>query len=271
MKSTCTLAVAVLLLLLAVTPAWPQMETVRHQRAAAELRKLGAKVVTYPNQPQRRVEVNFKGQLRHGGEGLKHLKDLDNLYCLWLAERGVTDKDLQHLSGLNQLRRLSLRYTRIGDQGLEHLKGLTRLYELSIGSTLITDAGLVHLEALTDLKHLYLDDTLVSDAGLARLQKLPRLQSLWLSWTPVTDAGLVHLKNLKNLKWLTLHDTAITDAETYVSSTFRPLGRLTEDRDFTGIREYDPQDALHGGGFPGTIGPQESVYFPFFYCDIDPF
>ena len=89
-------------------------------------------------------------------EGLVHLKEIENLIWLNLANTKITDAGLKHLSGLTGLTKLHLEKTQVGDAGLAHLKGLDKLEYLNLYGTQVSDAGLDHLKALSSLKKLYL-------------------------------------------------------------------------------------------------------------------
>ena len=99
-----------------------------------------------------------------------HLKDLNGLRLLDLANTEITDAGLVHLKGLKQLQWLDLRYTRITDAGLAHLKELDNLQWLLLGGTQVTDAGVVHLKELKGIRALDLYGTKVTPEGVEKLR-----------------------------------------------------------------------------------------------------
>lgn len=102
-------------------------------------------------------------------EGLVHLKDIDNVIWLNLANTKITDDGLKHLSGMKTLKRLHLEKTQVGDAGLVHLKDLTDLEYLNLYGTQVSDAGLEHLKSLTKLEKLYLWQSKVTKEAAAKL------------------------------------------------------------------------------------------------------
>jgi hypothetical protein len=84
-------------------------------------------------------------------EGLKELKDLKNLTCLYMNGTKVTGV------------------------GFKELKALNNLTTLCIGDTPLTDEGLKELKNFKNLKFLFLSDTKVTNAGVKELQEaLPK-------------------------------------------------------------------------------------------------
>ena len=102
-------------------------------------------------------------------EGLVHLKDVENLVWLNLANTKISDEGLKHLASIKSLKRLHLEKTQIGDAGLAHLKDLAELEYLNLYGTQVSDAGLEHLKSLAKLQKLYLWQSKATKEGAAAL------------------------------------------------------------------------------------------------------
>jgi RNA polymerase sigma factor (sigma-70 family) len=144
-------------------------------------------------------------------EGLKQLKNLNNLHTLDLTLTKITDAGLKELKDLKGLTSLGIGRTEITDTGLAELKNLNKLSSLDLFGTQVTDAGLKELNELKSLTTLNLRFTQVTDAGLKELKGLKNLKSLDLPDTKVTGTGLKELKSFSNLTWLCLMRTNVTD------------------------------------------------------------
>ena len=101
--------------------------------------------------------------------GLTHLKEIDSLIWLNLANTKITDAGLEQLADIKSLKRLHLEKTQIGDAGLAHLKKLENLEYLNLYGTNVSDAGLEHLKSLDKLEKLYLWQSKVTSEGAAKL------------------------------------------------------------------------------------------------------
>jgi Leucine-rich repeat (LRR) protein len=119
------------------------------EQAAANIMKLGGKVVFGETQGVTKVDLN---------------------------STSATDADLVLLKAFTNLEALDLGKTKITDAGLEHCQGLTKLRSLNLAFTKVTDTGLVSLKGLTNLQTVYLQFTDVTDKGVEELKKaLPKL------------------------------------------------------------------------------------------------
>jgi hypothetical protein len=144
-------------------------------------------------------------------DGLRNIRNLDNVHLLALDGSLVTDTGMAHLAGLETLEILDLSDTAVTNAGLAHLKGLTRLRVVYLTGLRITSAGLAQLKQMKNLEALDLARTQITDAGLAHLQGLARLKRLDLTGLAVTDAGIASLRGLTGLERLVLSDTKLTD------------------------------------------------------------
>jgi hypothetical protein len=144
--------------------------------------------------------------------GMAHLRGLETLEILDLSDTAVTDAGLAHLNGLAGLRVVYLTGVRITNAGLAQLKEMKNLETLNLARTQVTDAGLIHLAGLKRLKRLDLTGLAATDMGLASLRGLIGLERLVLSDTKVTDAGLRHLHGLTKLRRLDLFGVEVTAA-----------------------------------------------------------
>ena len=101
----------------------PKADKPPAQTAAADpvaaLKKLGAKIER--NEQGEVVEVSLMNR-KLTDAGLAHLKGLNNLTGLLLADTKVTDAGLAHLKGLTKLKRLGLWDTKVTDAGKKKLK-----------------------------------------------------------------------------------------------------------------------------------------------------
>lgn len=139
--------------------------------AVAEIEKLGGVVRQIAqNVDDKEVAFHLSGK-ELTDEGLVHLKDIDGLIWLNLANTKISDDGLKHLAELKSLKRLHLEKTSIGDAGLAHLKDLTELEYLNLYGTQVSDAGLDHLASLNKLEKLYLWQSQATVAGVAKLAK----------------------------------------------------------------------------------------------------
>jgi hypothetical protein len=135
-----------------------------------------------------------------------------HLRRLILEHTPLSDAGLAHLKTVNDLQTLRVANTRVGDAGLSHLQSLPNLVTLDLSNTLVTNAGLACLSAWSSLQVLLLAGTFVTDAGLVHLKPLTHLTALDLSRTAISDAGLDALQPLALLEDLGLADTSITAA-----------------------------------------------------------
>jgi hypothetical protein len=159
---------------------------------AAEIEKIGGKVVWSPSGPQ----WLYLATGDHGTEIFDVITTVD-LYDgnNPLKGRGgrnerVTDQWLQRLSGLTTLRRLDLSNCAIHGDGLQHIAALTGLRELNLTLTPMTDEGLPHLAGLTELRKLGLASTQCNGTGFVHLKSLRNLEDVNFHFTPLNDAGL---------------------------------------------------------------------------------
>ena len=215
----------------------------RRQRALAEIRRLGAAVLTQADGTVLlRVGNGWKGaeadlarlkelqkfdslsleQSSLGDTALPYLKDLTDLKRLYLGNSRVTGSGLSHLKDLPNLIYLSLLDLKIEGSALKHVAEMPRLEYLGLDGTPVTDADLPQLKKLTSLKRLWLDRTNVTDAGLAYLQELKGLERLDLVSTRIDGSGLAELKDLGNLNSLSLKGIKLSDAGA------RALAHLTQ-------------------------------------------
>jgi len=182
--------------------------------------------------------------------GVEQLAGIPNLKSLHLDfATHVTDSGAKHLRGLQKLERLDLAESPITDEGLRYLGTLPSLKRLFLSRTRITNAGLHHLKELNNLEELYISSSATFNIdGLTSLAKLPNLKGPWLSpiaftdselakvssskqWTTIglprknfTDAGMKYLGEMVGLERLSLNDSKITDTGMV---NVRGLHRLT--------------------------------------------
>ena len=180
-----TLFVAVFLLTLPLS--WLRFERCREQRAIVEIEALGGSVVYYyppsdwrdsKHLPEPLRDFLFSGVYQAGffpqtidDNGLRHLRVLDDLRILTVADNRITDAGARHLRGLTELIYLCLSGTEIGDTGLEHLREMANLTNLQLARTAVTDAGLEHLSGLTNLNSVDLNGTQVTAKGVEKLRE----------------------------------------------------------------------------------------------------
>lgn len=126
--------------------------------------------------------------------GLAHIKDLPNVWQVYLQDVQITDAGVRHVGQLSKLRALWLRGTEVTDAGLVHLKGLKNLSNLGLADTGVTDDGLAILSGFGSLTHLELDRTQVTDEGLEHLSEMKQLIRVYLRGTRVTPEGVGRLK-----------------------------------------------------------------------------
>ncbi|PIY44362.1 MAG: hypothetical protein COZ05_08330, partial [Armatimonadetes bacterium CG_4_10_14_3_um_filter_59_10] len=80
-------------------------------------------------------------------EGLAHLKEMDRLTHLQLAETGITDEGLAHIPAMRSIVRLNLAKTAITDACLKHLAMVRGLQEVDLSGTNVTSEGYASLQA----------------------------------------------------------------------------------------------------------------------------
>ncbi len=139
--------------------------------AVAEIEKLGGTVRQIAqNTEQKETNFHLSGK-DLTDDGLHHIKEVEKLVWLNLANTKITDDGLGHLAGIKTLTRLHLEKTNVGDAGLAHLANLENLEYLNLYGTQVSDEGLHHLKGLTNLKKLYLWQSKVTPEGVAKLQE----------------------------------------------------------------------------------------------------
>lgn len=104
-------------------------------------------------------------------------KDLDlllplkkQLVWLKLSSKKITDEGLKTIRQLNNLTRLQLDNTLITDKGLISLQSLTSLQYLNLVATKITAQGVVELKGLPKLQSVYLYKTNITGAEWTQLK-----------------------------------------------------------------------------------------------------
>lgn len=152
---------------------------------------LAVVVETFPK--LKKLRVSKLSQVT--GEGLSHVKKLDQLIDLDLSENSALfDDGMTHLSGMTKLKRLNLWRVPLTDVGVADLAPLTNLEWLNLDNTQLSDAGLDHLAGMDKLTFLHLGSTYVTDAGLSKLAGLKSLKDLKLTRTAVTEDGVAELQ-----------------------------------------------------------------------------
>ena len=73
--------------------------------------------------------------------GVRHLRQLPDLWTVGLDNTAITDDGLKHLAGLSELRVLSLDNTNVTGAGLKDLSAVTKLDCLNLSHTKVTDAA----------------------------------------------------------------------------------------------------------------------------------
>ena len=137
--------------------------------AIAEIEKLGGVVRQIAQDVDDKEAAFHLSGKELTDEGLVHLKEIDNLIWLNLANTKISDAGLKHISEIKSLKRLHLEKTQVGDEGLAHLKELSELEYLNLYSTQVSDAGLDHLKSLTNLRKLFLWESKATKDGAAKL------------------------------------------------------------------------------------------------------
>jgi hypothetical protein len=184
----CTIFLTIGTFLLASSVCRSQEIKPEHERAFAEIKKLGGVTLFEyeealgPKVLLRHVEYKPLPQPFPGATDPKLIARHDmpansKLSAIHLSFCRFKDDDLVHLKSLTELPQLDLSYTKVTDAGLMYLKTLTKLRELDLSYTKVTDKGLEHLKVLTNLRKIDLAFTKVTDAGLKELQQaLPKLE-----------------------------------------------------------------------------------------------
>jgi Leucine-rich repeat (LRR) protein len=142
--------------------------------------------------------------------GLAYLGQLPNVRSLSLAGTSITDDGLAHLANLDTLQSLDLRYTDVTGDGIRHLASLRSLEKLVLRGNDVRDRDLAHLHELANLKSLDLSGTMITDIGLEELSALQTLAELDISGTQVTNDGFVQLKECQSLEEVKYHDTYVS-------------------------------------------------------------
>jgi hypothetical protein len=119
-----------------------------------------------------------------------HLKYMDYLRALNLADLKIRGGCLDNLVGMRMLDELNLTNTQVQDVGLGSLKGLP-ISSLFLGNTKITDVGLREVCNVQSLEEIELNNNAgITDQGIQFLANLPALRSVDLSYTSITENTL---------------------------------------------------------------------------------
>ena len=161
---------------------------------------------------ERKFGVLALDRTRVTDAGLAQLKDLSDLYWLWVADTRVTDAGLACIQNCKEMRYLVLSRTKITDSGLAHLKNLTNLIQFFLDGCDVSDAGLAHFQALENVTGLNLANTRATDMGLAYFKNCKKTRLLDLENTQVSDVGLAVIKDFIDLETLNLKKTKVTRA-----------------------------------------------------------
>jgi len=138
--------------------------------AIAEIAKLGGVVRQIAQDVDDKEAAFHLSGKELTDDGLAHLKEIDNLIWLNLANTKISDAGLKHIAEIKSLKRLHLEKTQIGDEGLAQLKNLSELEYLNLYGTQVSDAGLDHLKSLSKLEKLFLWESNATKAGAAKLK-----------------------------------------------------------------------------------------------------
>jgi len=194
-------------------------------------KNIGKAVSLLPTLPNCRSIVSYWATITD--DELETIGKLRNLEILKLSDpftgrsSEITDEGLRHLRHLNQLRNLSLANTRITNNGLIHLRNLRRLEEIDISQTKIGSEGIFHLLDLATLKTLDLSNTAIDDAGLVHIGKLRQLESLAITGTQVSGIEFANLQRLEKLVDFELDSTLVTDLTCHKIAGLQHLTRLS--------------------------------------------
>lgn len=140
---------------------------------------------------------------------MEHLRALQRLEDIDLAQTAIDGRGLSDLSACVRLTRIGLQGTSITDSSLAHLASLPRLRDVNLAFTGITDAALTSVGRITLLRRLDLNGTHISGTGLACLQHLPFLQSLDLDGIPLTDHDLMQVVGPASLQRLVMGNACV--------------------------------------------------------------
>lgn len=133
------------------TATLAQLDSLRQERALAQLERLGAKVSVTSTQIGVQIVQNM--QVVEIGEG-------------WQGE----EKDLRWLRWLQEVDQIVFRRVKINEQALANVVGLKRLKVLEVKYVPLTDAALEHLKELKSVLAIRLYGTAVSKEGAEKLQ-----------------------------------------------------------------------------------------------------
>ena len=142
---------------------------------------------------------------------LKRLIGLGRLRVLMLDNGRVTNDGMKSLRNLENLEHLKLRDSCIGDEGVEHLMALKNLRVINLPQATFSDESLVNLAELTKLELLRFGSPNVTDDGMESLIDYPSLRFLHVVSAPITDRTLATIEKLPNLESLYLDDCRVTD------------------------------------------------------------
>lgn len=227
-----TLLLAVTMVALALS-LWKSIDDhrMRRVRAARELARLGALIVSTTVGGETFSEVYLPGEWAGGEAGLSHLADLPEVRrvffsqrpvtvysgprvpppCVgWSAPSGITDGVMSYFARVKNLEWLDLTGTEITGSRLADLTSLRRLRLLDLQNTSIKEEYLGSLDELQSLEWLSLRGTQVSDNGVAYLVTMKSLRYLDVGETSVTDKSLLYLSQIKALKYLIVPDGNFT-------------------------------------------------------------
>lgn len=193
---------------------WNVNQSVREQRSARAIERIGGFVVWGPYrygelEPGgiRRVRQLFGADWGravrevHAGKAgaavVPHLGSLGRVEELYLERDDL--RNLDRPPHLPKLQLLRLNSSILDQKMFRWMSELETLEILDLRHTNISDSDLADVGRLVNLRKLDLEATNISDEGLKHLSALVNLQQLNVSRTNVSFAGLVHLlKDIQN-------------------------------------------------------------------------
>jgi hypothetical protein len=143
-------------------------------------------------------------------DDLRKIGKLSDTKLLSLNWTPIGDSGMSHLRSLQQLEYLGLAETRITDEGLRYIERADRMESLILDCTSVSDEGLNSITKLKGLETVNLQSTRVTSQGVKKLSQLPQLKSLYASNTDVDDSVVESISSQKALGHLILTGTKVS-------------------------------------------------------------